>query len=206
MHQSALFGMLALAGATMALPSTAFGPAPWLPGSKASINNFKHKIKNVVLLCMENRSIDNLLGGQTHPGIENSINNGPFCNPYNVSDPSQGFHCTEAKDFDSVTNDPSHAVTGNTMEFYSEWTPDNTAIAEGRLVPNNNGFITEQIHNYGASTNVTELAIQVMNYYTEDMVPVMTSFVQNFLTMNHWHSDLAGVSEILSSSCTGLTD
>jgi phospholipase C len=182
MHQIAtLFGMLAFAAATTALPSSPFGPKPILPGSEASITNLRQKIKNVVLLCMENRSVDNLLGGQTHKGIENSINNGPFCNPYNVSDPSQGHHCTEAKDYDSVTNDPSHAVTGNTMEFYSQWTPDNTAIAEGRLLPNNNGFITEQIHNYGAKTNNTVLALRVMNYYTEQQVPVMTSFVKNFL-------------------------
>lgn len=73
---------------------------------------------------------------------------------------------------------------------------------EGRLRPNNNGFITEQIHNYGASTNSTELAIQVMNYYTEQQVPVMTSFVHNFLTFNHWHSDVAGVSEIFLTGYT----
>jgi phospholipase C len=195
MHSSALLGMLAFAAAATALPgSPSSRPDHVRPGSEASIANLRHKIKNVVLLCMENRSVDNLLGGQTHKGIENSINNGPFCNPYNVSDPSQGYHCTQAKDYDSVTNDPSHAVTGNTMEFYSQWTPDNTAIAEGKLRPNNNGFITEQIHNYGASTNTTELALQVMNYYTEEQVPVMTSFVQNFLTFNHWHSDVAGVS------------
>lgn len=192
MHSTALFGMLAFATAASALPG--FGPQPVQPGSQASIKNLKDKIKNVVLLSMENRSIDNLLGGQKHPGIENPINNGPFCNPYNVTDLKQRYHCAQAKDYDSVTNDPSHAVTGNTMEFYGQWTPDNTAIAEGRLLPNNNGFITEQVHNYGASVNVTELAIQVMNYYTEEQVPVMTSFVQNFLTFNHWHSDLAGVS------------
>jgi phospholipase C len=201
MHQGTLLGMLAFAAAAAAIP----GPlGPLLPGSPASIANLRQKIKNVVLLCMENRSLDNLLGGQTHQGIENPINNGPFCNPYNVSDLSQGSHCTQAKDYDSVTNDPSHAVTGNTMEFYSEWTPDNTAIAEGRLVPNNNGFITEQIHNYGASTNTTELALQVMNYYTEDQVPVMTSLVQNFLTFNHWHSDIAGVSETFQVAEIGI--
>lgn len=198
MYQSAIFGMLAFATALAALPSSSSGanpllrPYPLLPGSKASVTNLREKIKNVVLLCMENRSLDNLLGGQTHKGIENSINNGPFCNPYNVSNPSQGYHCTEAKDYDSVTNDPSHSVTGNTMEFYGQWTPDNNAIAEGRLLPNNKGFITEQIHNYGGDTNVTELALQVMNYYTEQQVPVMTSFVKNFLTFNHWHSDVAG--------------
>jgi phospholipase C len=203
MHQSALFGMLAFAAATTALPGSPFGSDPLRPGSEASIKNMREKIKNVVLLCMENRSIDNLLGGQTHKGIENPINNGPFCNPFNVSDPSQGFHCTEARDFDSVPNDPSHAVTGNTMEFYGEWNPDNTAIAEGRLRPNNNGFITEQIHNYGAKqTNHSLLALQVMNYYTEAQVPVMTSFVQNFHTFNHWHSDVAGVNKILPTSCT----
>ena len=202
MHSTALLGMLAFAAATAAAPGfPGFPGFPWStrPGSPASIENMRQKIKNVVLLCMENRSVDNLLGGQLHPGIENPINNGPFCNPYNVSDPSQGFHCTEAKNYDSVTDDPSHAVTGNTMEFYSQWTPDNAAIADGRLRPNNDGFITEQIHNYGASTNHTELALQVMNYYTEEQVPVLTSFVQNFLTFNHWHSDLAGVSALLQT-------
>ncbi|KAH8812273.1 phosphoesterase superfamily protein [Xylogone sp. PMI_703] len=184
MRSAAFIGMLAFAAAASAQPLT--------PGSPASIQNLKDKIKNVIFLCMENRSVDNLLGGQTHKGIENPINNGPYCNPYNISDPSAGSFCSEPKDFDSVANDPSHAVTGNNMEFYGEFTPDNAAIASGALVPNNLGFITEQIHNYGSKANITALAIQVMNYYTEDQVPVLTSLVENFLTFNHWHSDLAG--------------
>ena len=190
MHPSALVGLLAFAAAASAFPTN-----PFKPHSPASISNMKSKIKNVVLLCMENRSVDNLLGGQLHPGLENSIQNGPFCNPYNVTDPSQGFHCTAPRDYNSVADDPSHAVTGNTMEFYSQWTPDNKLIAEGKLLPNNNGFIHEQVHNYGSKVNKTELATQVMNYYTEEQVPVMTYLVQNFLTFNHWHSDVAGVSE-----------
>ncbi|KAJ6164247.1 Phosphoesterase [Penicillium chermesinum] len=187
MHSSALVGLLAFASAASAIPVTSRSAH-----SSASVSNLRSKIKNVVLLCMENRSVDNLLGGQTIKGLENPINNGPFCNPYNVNDPSQGQHCTEARDYDSVTNDPSHAVTGNTMEFYSDWNPDNQAIADGKLVANNNGFIHEQIHNYGSNTNKTELAIQVMNYYTEDQVPVLTSLVQNYVTFNHWHSDIPG--------------
>ena len=35
---------------------------------------------------------------------------------------------------------------------------------------------------------------QVMNYYTEDQVPVLTELVQNFVTFNHWHSGVPGVS------------
>lgn len=195
MHPSALVGLLAFAAAATAVPHK---PRPG--HSTSSVENLKSHVKNVVVLVMENRSLDNLLGGQTHPGLENPIHNGPFCNPYNVTDPSQGYHCSAAKDYDSVTDDPSHAVTGNTMEFYSQWTPDNAAIADGKLVANNNGFIHEQIHSHGASANETVkamLAKQVMNYYTEDQTPVMTALVQNFLTFNHWHSDVPGVSDII---------
>ncbi|KGO69178.1 Phosphoesterase [Penicillium italicum] len=190
MHPSALLGLLALASAASAIPANHYQAH-----SASSIKNLRSKIKNVVVLCMENRSVDNLLGGQAIKGLENPIKNGPYCNPYNVTDPSQGFHCTAPRDYNSVTSDPSHAVTGNTMEFYSEWTPDNKLIAEGKLVPNNNGFIHEQIHNYGSSVDKSVLATEVMNYYTEDQVPVLTSLVKNFLTFNHWHSDVAGPTE-----------
>ncbi|KAJ5698012.1 hypothetical protein N7462_000017 [Penicillium macrosclerotiorum] len=190
MHPSALVGLLAFAAAATAAPQK-----PRIAHSHSSIDNLKAHIKNVVVLIMENRSVDNLLGGQTISGLENPINNGPFCNPYNVTDPSQGFHCSAAKDFDSVTDDPSHAVTGNTMEFFSQWTPDNIAIADGKLIPNNKGFIHEQINNHGLTANATVkalLAEQVMNYYTEEQTPVLTALVQNYLTFNHWHSDIAG--------------
>lgn len=194
MHRTTLLGMLALATAAVALPSASSQQQTPEPGSASSISNLKNNIKNVVWLIMENRSFDNLLGGQKHEGLENPIQNGPYCNPYNVSKTCLGKACSQARDYDSVKNDPSHAVSGNTMEFYSTWTPDNAAIADGTLKANNLGFITEQYHNYGSKVNITELAIQVMNYYTEDQVPVMTSLVQNFLTFNHWHSDVAGVS------------
>ncbi|KAJ6021388.1 Phosphoesterase [Penicillium herquei] len=187
MHPSALVGLLAFAAAAQALPASSNQAH-----SASSISNLKSKIKNVVVLCMENRSLDNLLGGQTHKDLDNPINNGPFCNPYNVTDPSEGEHCTEARDYNSVGDDPSHAVTGNTMEFYSQWTPDNTLIAEGKLLPNNKGFIHEQVSKYSSDANKSVLAKQVMNYYTEAEVPVMTSLVKNFLTFNHWHSDVAG--------------
>ncbi|EOO02651.1 putative phosphoesterase superfamily protein [Phaeoacremonium minimum UCRPA7] len=192
MHRTTLLGMLALATAAVALPSASSQQQTPEPGSASSISNLKNNIKNVVWLIMENRSFDNLLGGQKHEGLENPIQNGPYCNPYNVSKTCLGKACSQARDYDSVKNDPSHAVSGNTMEFYSTWTPDNAAIADGTLKANNLGFITEQYHNYGSKVNITELAIQVMNYYTEDQVPVMTSLVQNFLTFNHWHSDVAG--------------
>lgn len=153
----------------------------------------KDKIKNVVVLVMENRSVDNVLGGQTIKGLENPINNGPFCNPVNANDPSEGEACSEASSYDSILNDPDHSITGNNVQFYGDFTPDNEAIADGSLTPKQKGFLQEQLRSY-PSDNETHLANQVMNYYTEEQVPVFTSLTQNFVVFNNWHSDIPGVS------------
>ncbi|KAH8702112.1 phosphoesterase superfamily protein [Talaromyces proteolyticus] len=187
MHPSALLGLMAFVAAISAFPT-----APDSAHSSPSIRNLKANIKNVVILVMENRSFDNLLGGQKHKGLDNPINAGPFCNPYNLTDASQGVGCTGARDFDSVINDPDHAIYGNNIEFYGDYNPDNTLIAEGKLVPHQQGFLHEQMRLYGAKQNKTFLAAEVMNYYTEDQVPVLTTLVQNYLTFNHWHADIPG--------------
>lgn len=187
--KSNLVGLLALTTAASAFPLKRSQP-----GSTASIQNFKDKIKNVVVLVMENRSFDNLLGGQKTQGLENPINNGPFCNPFNVSDPSEGTYCSAAKDFDSVHDDPDHSIYGNNFEFYGTFLPDESLVQSDKLTQRQSGFVQEQIRLYnGSVVNRTKLATQVMNYYTEEQVPVFTALVQNFLTFNHWHSDVPGV-------------
>jgi phospholipase C len=167
-----------------------------------SIENLKGRIKNVVILEMENRSFDNLLGGQTLAGIENPINTGPYCNPYNVSNPAAGQVCSAANDFDSITNDPDHAVYGNNMQFYGTFNPDNDAIASGALKPSMKGFVQEQLRLYSSKVNQSVLAEQVLNYYTEEQVPVLTALVKNFVTFNHWHSAVPGVSTQNHTSST----
>ncbi|PLN81641.1 phosphoesterase [Aspergillus taichungensis] len=189
MHARYLLGCLAVA---VAAPAATAAPASaHKAGSSESIANMKDKIKNVVLLVMENRSVDNVLGGQTIKGLENPINNGPFCNPVNANDPSEGEACSEASSYDSILNDPDHSITGNNIQFYGDFTPDNKAIADGTLTPTQKGFLQEQLRSY-PKDNETHLAKQVMNYYTEEQVPVLTSMTQNFVVFNHWHSDIPG--------------
>ncbi|KAJ5112504.1 Phosphoesterase [Penicillium argentinense] len=167
MHPSALVGLLALAAAASAIPSNP------RRAHSSSVSNLKSKIKKIVVLYHQ------------RPGEPDQ--QWTFLQPYNVTDPSEGHRCTIARDYedyDIVTDDPSHAVTGNTMEFYSNRTPDNALIADGKLLPNTKGFIHEQIHNYGSSANKSVLAHQVMKYYTENQTPVFTSLVQNYITFN----------------------
>ncbi|KAM3538578.1 hypothetical protein ARSEF1564_008499 [Beauveria bassiana] len=184
-----LKSLVLMAAAVAALPE--FSGAP-RPGSPESIKNLKDKIKNVVIMVMENRSFDNLMGGQTLAGLENPIQTGPYCNPLNISRPGNGNGCTEALDFDSIIDDPDHSISGNNLEFYGSFTPDNAAIKAGSLQPDMSGFLTEQIRLYGGKQDEKVLQTQVINYYTESQVPVITALTQNFVVFNHWHSDVPG--------------
>ncbi|KAK3311714.1 phosphoesterase [Chaetomium strumarium] len=182
MHLTTVQGLLALLAVAQALPAH----------DKSSIDSLKAHIKNVVILVMENRSLDNLLGGQKQKGLDNPIHNGPFRNPYNVSNLGEGSVCSAANGYDSITNDPDHAVYGNNFQFYGSFNPDNDAIASGRLKPTQQGFVHEQLRLYGSKVNRSTLVQQVMNYYTEEQVPVLTALVKNFVTFNHWHSAVPG--------------
>ncbi|KAL4778040.1 phosphoesterase [Aspergillus varians] len=186
MHLSAYFGLLSFAVAAVAVPTAQ------QPHTSRSIDNLKSHIKNVVILVMENRSLDNILGGQTTKGFENPVQSGPFCNPFNLTDPAEGQACTAPKSFDSVINDPDHAIYGNNIQFFGEYVPDNEAIASGKLKATNKGFAHEQMRLYEAKADKTDLVKQVMHYYTEEQVPVLTSLVKNYLSFNHWHSDIPG--------------
>lgn len=115
-------------------------------------------------MVTENRSFDNLLGGQTLTGLGNPIQTGPYCNPLNVSRPDSGTGCIAALDFDSIIDDPDHSVSGNNLEFYGSFTPDNEAIRAFTLQPNMDDSLTEQIRLYGAKEDERIL----INYYTEN--------------------------------------
>lgn len=188
MKTSTLTAFLGLAGSSLAAGSQPFGYAP---GSPASIANLKDKIENVVWILLENRAYDNILGGVNRAGLDNVVNNGPFCNPQNVSDPSSRKWCSVFKDFDSVANDPDHSVTGNNFEFYGTFTPNNAAIANRTLTASMDGFVQRQFTRYGISPMLADE--QVMGYYSESEVPTMVDLVNEFTTFNYWHSCVPGV-------------
>ena len=120
---------------------------------------------------------------------------GSFCNPLNVTESNgNATICSLPNDFDQVFNDPDHSVSGNNIEFFGTFLPNNDAIQNGTLVPRMMGFVTEQLRLYQETTDVATLTEQVMHYYTEEEVPVITKLCRNSVVFNHWHSDHPGVS------------
>ncbi|KAH8692096.1 putative phosphatidylglycerol specific phospholipase C [Talaromyces proteolyticus] len=166
-------------------------PFGYKAGSKQSIANLKSKIKNVVWILLENRSFDNILGGIERRGLDNPVNNGDYCIPQNLSQPNGKQWCTGAKDFDSIQNDPDHSVTGNNLEFFGQFSPNNADVASGKIQQTNRGFVNKQLISY-PSISAETAAKQVLNYYTEDQVPVMVDLVDEFTTFNYWFSCVPG--------------
>lgn len=171
-------------------------PFGYKAGSPQSIANLKSKVKNVVWILLENRSFDNILGGIKHRGLDNPINNGPYCIPQNLSEPTGKQWCTGSKDFDSVLNDPDHSVTGNNLEFFGQYAPNNADVASGKIKTTNLGFVDRQLAKYTNLPAETG-AKQVLNYYSEDQVPVMKNLVEEFITFNYWFSCVPGVRLLL---------
>ncbi|KAL4754345.1 hypothetical protein BDW72DRAFT_200824 [Aspergillus terricola var. indicus] len=182
---------LSSAAAAAAVPSSSKTPFGYASGSKESIANLKDKIENVVWILLENRSFDNILGGVKRKGLDNVVNNGPFCYPQNVSEPSSTQRCSVYKDFDSVKHDPDHSITGYNMELYGTYHPSDAAIRNGTLKPSMNGFVQQQlVHHEGIDPKVaTE---EVMGYYSEDEIPTLVNLVDDFTTFNYWHSCIPG--------------
>ncbi|CAL5867492.1 uncharacterized protein PFLUO_LOCUS1711 [Penicillium psychrofluorescens] len=192
MKTSTLASVLGLCGTSVAA-AVQKSSEPWgyKAGSKESIANLKDKVENVVWILLENRAFDNILGGVHREGLDNVVNNGPFCNPLNVTESHSGKYCTVNKDFDSVLHDPDHSVTGNNLEFFGTYSPDNAAIANGSLTPSLNGFVNRQTAAYPKISAQTA-SREVMGYYSESEIPTLVDLVDEFTTFNHWHSCVPG--------------
>lgn len=195
MKANALIPLLGLSGSAVGAAVARGNQEPWgyKSGSKESIANLKDKVENVVWILLENRGFDNILGGVHKEGLDNVVNNGPFCNPESVNQTRSKKWCSTFKDYDSVIHDPDHSVTGVNYEMYGTYNPSNKDIASGKLKPSLNGFVERQMDSYPAisAKRATE---EVMGYYSESEIPTLVDLVDEFTTFNYWHSCVPGVS------------
>ncbi|KAJ5664686.1 hypothetical protein N7462_011499 [Penicillium macrosclerotiorum] len=193
MKANTLLPVLGLSGSALGavVPRNSQEPWGYKSGSKESISNLKDKIENVVWILLENRGFDNMLGGIHKDGLDNVVNNGPFCNPLNVTQSGSKKMCSQYKDYDSVLHDPDHSVTGNNFEFYGTYSPDNEAIANGSLKPSLDGFVERQMSSYPA-ISAQRATDEVMGYYSESEIPTLVDLVDEFTTFNYWHSCVPG--------------
>ena len=141
----------------------------------AGLDNLKH----IVVLMMENRSFDHMLGGlkKQYPKI-----NGLTGNESNPDTTGQMVQVKlSAKFAGELKDDPNHHFPGVDLQIFGG------SQANGR-VANMQGFVKS----YFTQTSDVDRSHAIMNYFPPDQVPVLTTLATEFAVFNGWFSSIPG--------------
>ncbi len=142
----------------------------------AGLDNLRH----IVVLMMENRSFDHMLGGLTrqYPRINGLTGNesNPATNGTIV--PVQ----PNAKFQGQLDHDPDHHFPGVDLQIFGGTPP-----GAGRAA-NMQGFI-KSYATQGTNTNASRA---IMSYFSPDQLPVLTKLATEYAVFNGWFSSIPG--------------
>jgi len=137
------------------------------------------KVKHIVVLMMENRSFDHMLGAlrAKNPKIAGLTGNesNPDTNGTLVKVQAS------AQFQGQLENDPDHHFPGVDLQVFGG------AQGEGR-VANMQGFVKS----YFTQANDVNRSHAIMNYFTPDQLPVLTELAMEFAVFNGWFSSIPG--------------
>src|SRR5258708_6181534 len=140
------------------------------------LNNLKH----IVVLMMENRSFDHMLGGlkKKFPKV-NGLNRDET-NPHTTGNiakvpPNAAYR-------GQLDHDPDHHFAGADMQIYggAPFSPDRVA--------NMQGFIKS----YATQGAGGDSAHAIMNYFAPEKIPVLTKLATEYAVFNGWFSSIPG--------------
>src|ERR1019366_9221594 len=137
-------------------------------------------LEHIVVLMMENRSFDHMLGGlkKKFPKIEGL--DGDESNPDNNEN-----DITIAPNADyrgQLAHDPDHHFPGVDLQIYGGVLP-----APGR-VANMQGFVKS----YATQGTGTQGSHAIMNYFPPEKLPILTKLATEYAVFNGWFSSIPG--------------
>ncbi|KAL5724849.1 phospholipase C [Ranunculus cassubicifolius] len=133
-------------------------------------------IKTIVVLVMENRSFDHLLGWMKK-SINPNLNGvtGKECNPVSTTSPNSPTICF-SDDAQYVDSDPGHEFQDVLQQVFGS----------KNSTPSMSGFVEQ------ALTVSENLSHEVMKGFRPEAVPVYSSLVREFAVCDRWFSSLPG--------------
>ena len=181
-----------------------------LPAVPASFQ----KIEHVVVLMLENRSFDHLLGfmranNPTIVGLTGNETNYP--DPNNSLSPQTVCKATSF----TMPFDPGHEFMDVQLELYGLKNQPSSASSPTPNSPNNrapmNGFLCSAIYNAQQQKVDEKEALRIMECFQPGQVTVLTALIQEFALFNFWHSSLPGPTWpnrffVHAATSGGLTD
>ncbi|XP_043705032.1 non-specific phospholipase C6 [Telopea speciosissima] len=132
-------------------------------------------IKTIVVLVMENRSFDHMLGWMKKSAnpIINGVT-GKECNPVSTKTPgSQSICFTDGAEF--VDPDPGHSYEAVQQQVFGS-----------SLIPSMSGFVEQALT---ISPNLSET---VMKGFNPESIPIYESLVREFAVFDRWFSSIPG--------------
>jgi phospholipase C len=139
------------------------------------------KLKHIVVLMMENRSFDHMLGSlkSVNPRIDGLT--GTETNPDATSTQNQVAVQPLAEFQSQLQPDPDHSFSGVDLQIFGG---DTTA----NRLPNMQGFVKS----YFNQQRDLRHAQYVMYYFSQDKLPVLTTLALEFAVFNRWFSSIPG--------------
>jgi len=132
-------------------------------------------LKHLVVLMMENRSFDHMLGGMFQ---ENNAIDGLRGTESNPDTTGRIVKVQPKAQYQSqLTPDPDH-----------DFAPVDLQIFNGGAAPTMQGFITS----YFNKRRDVEHSRQIMYYFKPDKLPVLTTLAREFAVFNRWFSSIPG--------------
>jgi phospholipase C len=137
-------------------------------------------LKHIVVLMMENRSFDHMLGYLQSPSYQIKGLSGTESNP-----DQNGSAVTVSKDavyYGDLNPDPDHSHFGVMQQMFDGADPATT------LVPSMTGFVK----NYGLKTKNLANSHRIMKCFAPGKIPVLTALAQQFCVCDNWFSSVPG--------------
>jgi len=141
-------------------------------------------IKHFIVLMMENRAFDHMLGWmmEQNPNIRGI--NGSESNPWDINQPN-GRQIFVSKNARDETPSPDHSINGTSFQIFG--TPNPGPNAQ----PNMKGFVASGRAFFGDSN-----APSVMECWPPEHVPVITSLANNFAMFDEYHASVPGPTDV----------
>ncbi|MFT4925457.1 MAG: phospholipase C [Phenylobacterium sp.] len=173
------------------------------------LDTFEH----VVVLMLENRSFDNLLGylyedgvpqGKSFAGLQNSSCANPVPERANGYKKGLEIEPHEAADYHQPFPDPGEGYQHVNTQLYNFINPDNVGvdaaamkppynIPENAPVPPMNGFVNDYVNTLAGMKDAnykdpdySQYSV-IMQCFKPAQVPVLTTLAREFAVFDHWH-------------------
>ena len=139
-------------------------------------------IEHVIVLMMENRSFDHMLGWLHESNAEIDGLDGSEWNSLNSQDPTSPKIYVNKNGFDISPTDPNHDLNSTTEQIFGFYKPMNQPA-----IPRMNGFVQ---NSYESNLNTTT----VMSMFTEDSdsAPVINTLAMNYAVFDRWYASIPG--------------